>query len=184
MGRIKPRTVSELMEIASRFVDGDDAYHNKRERSPEHDRSNRYNNHRCRSRNDDSQNPRNQVAVGIREAAKKEASEGTTGTTEEMTEEERDQETLTRHPRISSMDHATYITHTSREEGFQSPNERLQDIHETIRSNGIQPSRKARIHNIRCAATTTLHKDIVSQGYPRQSNEGYSQSKIYIAAMI
>jgi hypothetical protein len=38
MGRIKPRTVSELMEIASRFADGEDTYHNKRARSPEHDK--------------------------------------------------------------------------------------------------------------------------------------------------
>jgi hypothetical protein len=30
MGRIKPRSVSELMEIASRFTDGEDVYHNKR----------------------------------------------------------------------------------------------------------------------------------------------------------
>jgi hypothetical protein len=44
MERLKPRTVSELMEIASRFTDGEDAYHNKRARSPECDRSNRYNN--------------------------------------------------------------------------------------------------------------------------------------------
>jgi hypothetical protein len=34
MGRIKPSTVSELMEIANRFADGEDAYHNKRARSP------------------------------------------------------------------------------------------------------------------------------------------------------
>jgi hypothetical protein len=30
MGRIKPRTVSELMDIANRFADGKDAYNNKR----------------------------------------------------------------------------------------------------------------------------------------------------------
>jgi hypothetical protein len=30
LGRIKPRTVSELIEVANRFVDGEDAYHNKR----------------------------------------------------------------------------------------------------------------------------------------------------------
>jgi hypothetical protein len=36
--------VLELMEIASRFVDGEAAYHNKRARSPKHDRSSRYNN--------------------------------------------------------------------------------------------------------------------------------------------
>jgi hypothetical protein len=51
LGRIKPRTVSELMEVANRFADGEDAYHNKRARSPEHDRSSRYNNQSHRSRN-------------------------------------------------------------------------------------------------------------------------------------
>jgi hypothetical protein len=30
LGRIKPRTVSELMEVANRFVDGEDAYDSKR----------------------------------------------------------------------------------------------------------------------------------------------------------
>jgi hypothetical protein len=44
MGRFKPKTVSELMGIASRFVDREDVYHNKRARSPKRDRSNRHNN--------------------------------------------------------------------------------------------------------------------------------------------
>jgi hypothetical protein len=43
MGRTKPKTVSELMKVAKRFVDAEDAYHNKRAWSPEHDRTNRYN---------------------------------------------------------------------------------------------------------------------------------------------
>jgi hypothetical protein len=34
MGRTKPKAVSELMEVANRFADGEDAYHNKRERLP------------------------------------------------------------------------------------------------------------------------------------------------------
>jgi hypothetical protein len=38
MGRIKPRTISELMDIANRFADGEDACNNKRTRSPEDDR--------------------------------------------------------------------------------------------------------------------------------------------------
>jgi hypothetical protein len=49
MGRIKPRTVSELMDIANRFADGEDACNNKRTRSPEDDRGNRYNSQRRRS---------------------------------------------------------------------------------------------------------------------------------------
>jgi hypothetical protein len=31
IGRIKPRIVSELMEIANRFADGEDAYNKKKE---------------------------------------------------------------------------------------------------------------------------------------------------------
>jgi hypothetical protein len=42
MGCIKPRSVSELMDIAN--PDDKDAYHNKRTRSPENNHSNRYNN--------------------------------------------------------------------------------------------------------------------------------------------
>jgi hypothetical protein len=41
VGRTKPRTVSELMEVANRFADGKDAYNNKRGRSPEVDRASR-----------------------------------------------------------------------------------------------------------------------------------------------
>jgi hypothetical protein len=37
LGRTKPRTVSELMEVANRFTNGEDAYNNKRARSPEVD---------------------------------------------------------------------------------------------------------------------------------------------------
>jgi hypothetical protein len=42
MGRIKPKIVSDLMDIANRFADGEDAYNNKGTRSPEDDRGNRY----------------------------------------------------------------------------------------------------------------------------------------------
>jgi hypothetical protein len=40
MGRIKPKTVSDLMDVANRFADGEDACNNKRTRSPEDDRGN------------------------------------------------------------------------------------------------------------------------------------------------
>jgi hypothetical protein len=42
MGRIKPKTVSDLMDVENRFADGEDACNNKRTRSPEDDRRNRY----------------------------------------------------------------------------------------------------------------------------------------------
>jgi hypothetical protein len=41
IGRARPRTVSELMGTANRFADGEDAYNNKRGRSPEVDKISR-----------------------------------------------------------------------------------------------------------------------------------------------
>jgi hypothetical protein len=61
IGRTRPRTVSELMEVANRFADGEDAYNNKRGRSPEVDRASRQ---RRRYRNGDNYARRNQVAAG------------------------------------------------------------------------------------------------------------------------
>jgi hypothetical protein len=64
LGRTKPKTVSELMEVANRFADGEDAYNSKRACSPEYDGSSRQRNQRRRSRNEDSHIRRNQVATG------------------------------------------------------------------------------------------------------------------------
>jgi hypothetical protein len=61
VGRIKPRTVLELIEVANRFADGEDAYNNKREHSPEVDKTRRQ---RRRYRNGDNHGRRNQVAAG------------------------------------------------------------------------------------------------------------------------
>jgi hypothetical protein len=61
VGRTKPRTVSELMEVAKRFADGEDAYNNKRGRSPEVDRASRQ---RRRYHNGDSHARRNLIATG------------------------------------------------------------------------------------------------------------------------
>jgi uncharacterized protein YPO0396 len=41
IGRTRPRTVSELMEVANRFADGEDAYNNKRGHSLEVDKISR-----------------------------------------------------------------------------------------------------------------------------------------------
>jgi hypothetical protein len=50
LGSTKPKTVSELMEVANRFADGEDAYNNKRGHSPVVDRASRQ---RQRYRNED-----------------------------------------------------------------------------------------------------------------------------------
>jgi hypothetical protein len=63
IGRTRPKTVAELMEEANRFADGEDAYNNKRGRSPEVDRTSRQ---RRRHRSRDNQGRRNQVAAGYK----------------------------------------------------------------------------------------------------------------------
>jgi hypothetical protein len=60
IGKTKPRTVSELIEVANRFADGEDTYNNKRGRLPEVDRASRQ---RRRYRNGDSRARRNQVVI-------------------------------------------------------------------------------------------------------------------------
>jgi hypothetical protein len=60
------------MEEANKFADGEDAYNNKRRRSPEIDRTSRQ---RRRHRSRDNQERRNQVAAGYK-ARKEEEDEG------------------------------------------------------------------------------------------------------------
>jgi hypothetical protein len=67
MGQIKPKTIAKLMDVANRFADGEDAYHNKRMRSPEDDRGNKYSNQRRRSRNYDKYSSHSQVVAGYKE---------------------------------------------------------------------------------------------------------------------
>jgi hypothetical protein len=67
MGRIKPKIVSELMDVANKFADGEDAYHNKRTGSPKDDRSHLYSNQRCMSRNYDNYSSHSQIAPVYRE---------------------------------------------------------------------------------------------------------------------
>jgi hypothetical protein len=55
------------MDIANRFADNEDAYRNKRTRSPEDDRGNRYSNQRQISHNYDNYGSHSQVAVGYKE---------------------------------------------------------------------------------------------------------------------
>jgi hypothetical protein len=61
VGRKKTRTVSELMEVANRFADGEDTYNNKRGHSPEVDRASRQ---RRRYHNGDIHARRNEIAMG------------------------------------------------------------------------------------------------------------------------
>jgi hypothetical protein len=61
LGRTKPKTVSELMEVANKFADREDAYNNKRGHSPKVGRVSRQRQRYC---NEDGCARRNQIAVG------------------------------------------------------------------------------------------------------------------------
>jgi hypothetical protein len=67
MGRIKPKIVSDLMDVANRFADGEDACNNKCMRSPEDDRGNRYGGQHRRSRNYNNYGSHSQVAAGYKD---------------------------------------------------------------------------------------------------------------------
>jgi hypothetical protein len=67
MDRNKPKTVSDLMDIANKFADGEDVCNNKRARSPEDDRGNKYGSQRRRSCNYDNYGSHSQVAAGYKD---------------------------------------------------------------------------------------------------------------------
>jgi hypothetical protein len=67
IGRIKPKIVSDFMDIANRFADREDACNNKRTWSPEDDRGNIYGGQRRRSRNYDNYGSHSQVAAGYKD---------------------------------------------------------------------------------------------------------------------
>ena len=65
LGRARPRTVGELMDLANKWANGEDAASNKRARSPEEDRARRGNDRRRRIRNYDDYDQPAQVAAGF-----------------------------------------------------------------------------------------------------------------------
>jgi hypothetical protein len=67
MGRIKPKIVLDLINIANRFTDGKDAYNDRRTRSPKDDRGNRYNSQRRKSHNYDNYGSHSQVVAGYKD---------------------------------------------------------------------------------------------------------------------
>jgi hypothetical protein len=68
IGRTRPRTMSELMEIANRFADGEDAYNNKRGHSIEVDKTSRK---RRRYLNSNNYGRQNQITAGYEEGTRK-----------------------------------------------------------------------------------------------------------------
>jgi hypothetical protein len=119
MGRIKPKTVSDLMDVANRFADGEDACNNKPTRSPEDDRGNRYGGQHRRSRNYDNYGFHSQVAAGYKDNSYQNNDRKSLGYHSYGKEDYRkfqpgeSRESITHHQKICSTDHVIYTLHLS-----------------------------------------------------------------------
>jgi hypothetical protein len=109
--RTRPMTVAELIEEANKFADGEDAYNNKRGRSPEVDRTSRQ---RRRHHSRDNQERRNQVAAGYRVRKKKKTKVGGF-----KQREQKSRDILAPRPKICYMGLVESIMPISIEKGFQ-----------------------------------------------------------------
>src|SRR4051812_10293760 len=69
LGRAKPNTVGDLMDIANKWADGEDALQNKRQRSPEEDRNRVSGHNRRRHRNFNESDGPSHVAAGVQSSS-------------------------------------------------------------------------------------------------------------------
>jgi cobalamin biosynthesis protein CobT len=65
LGRVRPKTMGELMDLANTWASGEDAASNKRARSPEEEQARRGNDRSRRSRNYDDYDKPKQVSAGF-----------------------------------------------------------------------------------------------------------------------
>jgi hypothetical protein len=164
LGRRRPKTVSELIQIASRFADGEDAYNNKRARSPEVDRASRQ---RRRSRNKDGHVRRNQVAAGYERGEE----EGNESREYQDKSSRRLDKPKYSDPSAEDMLHGPCRIHYSYLDGKRVSNHLMRDCRMFLRlQDAMELSQGAHQGSV-----TT------GQGYQVQNDAG---SKVYISAMI
>jgi hypothetical protein len=167
LGRTRPKIVSELMEIASRFADGEDAYNNKRARPLEVDRASRQ---RRRPRNEDSRTRRNQIAAGY-ERRNEEGDESREYRDKNSHESEKPKYSG---PSAEDMLHGPCRVHYAYLDGKRVSNHQMKDCRTFLRLQDTLESNQG-AHR---GSTNT------SQGYQMQNNARHLESKVYISAMI
>jgi hypothetical protein len=172
LGRTRPKTVSELIEIASRFADGEDAYNNKRARSPEVDRASRQ---RRRSRNEDGRIIRNQVATGYERGDE----EGTKSREYQDKNNRRRDKPKYSDLSVDDMLHVPCRIHYAYLDGKRVSNNLMRDYRTFLRLQGaMELSQGAHRENITQGNVTT------GQGYQVQNDAGHLESRVYISTMI
>jgi hypothetical protein len=172
LGRTRPKTVSELIEIASRFADGEDTYNNKRARSLEIDRANWQ---RCRSHNEDGRIRCNQVAAGY-ERGDEEGSESREY--QDKNNRRRDKPKYS-DPSAEDMLHGPCRIHYAYLDGKRVSNHLMRDCRTFLRlQDAIELSQGAHRENITHGSATT------GQGYQVQNDASHPELKVYISVMI
>jgi hypothetical protein len=167
LGRTKPRTVSELMEVANRFANGEDAYNNKWERSTEVDRASKQ---RRRYLNEDNHARRNQIATGYERR-------------NEEGYESREFQARGNHgvekpkysgPSADDMLHGPCRIHCAYLDGNRVSNHQMKDCRTFLRLQSAMDSNQGA-----CQGGKST-----SQGYQVQRLAKHLESKVYISAMI
>jgi hypothetical protein len=167
LGRTRPKIMSELIEIASRFADGEDAYNNKRAHSAEVDRANRQ---RRRSRNEDGHIRCNQVVTGYERGDE----EGNESREYQDKSSRRRDKPKYYDPSAEDMLHGPCRIHYAYLDDKRVSSHLMRDCMTFLKlQDAMELSQRAHGGNI-----TTC------QGYQVQNNAGYQESKVYISAMI
>jgi hypothetical protein len=164
IGRTRPKTMSELIEIASKFTNGEDAYNNKMARWPEVDRVSRQ---RRRSRNEDGHVRCNQVTIGY------ERGDGEGNESREYQDKSSRRRDKPKYfdPSVEDMLHGPCRIHYAYLDGKRVSNHLMRDCRTFLRlQDAMELSQGAHQGSV-----TT------GQGYQVQNDAG---SKVYISAMI
>jgi hypothetical protein len=167
LGRTKPMTVSELMEVANRFADREDAYNNKRGRSPEVDRAS---NQRRRYRNEDNHARRNQIAAGY----ERRNEEGYESREFQARGNRGVEKPNYSGPSAEDMLHGPCRIHYAYLDGKRVSNHQMKDCRTFLRLQSAMDSNQG----ARQGGKST------SQGYQVQRLAKHLESKVYISAMI
>jgi hypothetical protein len=167
IGRARPRTVSELMETANRFANGEDAYNNKRGHSPEVDKTSRQ---RRRYRNGDNHGRRNQIAAGY-DGRNEEGYENIEFPMRDCSEKEKPRYSG---PSAEDMLYGPCRIHYAYLDGKKVSNHKMKDCRTFLRlQNAMDSGQGARQGG-----------KSISQGYQMQRLAKQLESKVYISAMI
>jgi hypothetical protein len=164
IGRTRPTTVAELMEEANKFADGENAYNNKRGRSPEVDRISRQ---RRRHRSRDNQGRRNQVAAGY-------GAEEEEGYVNMRFQAKGVEKSRYSGPSAEDMLYGPCQIHYAYLYGKRVSNHQMKDCRTFLRLQSAMGSNQGGWQK----------KKHTTQGYQMQRLARHLESKIYISAMI